>query len=120
MSIKKHKLVGSDAAGLALAVLLFSGLLQATPITHLTHGQVPASPPSTASDPATAGNVPATTVVSVPRPRAALAATVLPGCTLGSDCYKEVHVPEPESLVMVGTGLLSMAGLIRRRLLRQG
>ncbi len=36
----------------------------------------------------------------------------------GSDSSQKVHIPEPQSLVMVGTGLLSMAGLIRRRLLR--
>lgn len=39
-------------------------------------------------------------------------------CILASDCATTVQVPEPQSLVLVGTGLLSMAGLIRRKMLR--
>lgn len=39
-------------------------------------------------------------------------------CIFSSDCYTTVEVPEPQSLALVGSGLLSMAGLIRRRLLR--
>jgi hypothetical protein len=35
-----------------------------------------------------------------------------------SNCSSTIKVIEPQSLVLVGSGLLSMAGLIRRRLLR--
>ena len=40
------------------------------------------------------------------------------GCVFSSNCSSTIKVPEPQSLVLVGSGLLSMAGLIRRRLLR--
>jgi len=39
-------------------------------------------------------------------------------CGFSSNCYSKMKVPEPQSLVLVGSGLLSMAGLIRRRLIR--
>ena len=40
------------------------------------------------------------------------------GSFFANNRYTTVNVPEPQSLVLVGTGLLSIAGLIRRRLLR--
>ncbi len=41
-----------------------------------------------------------------------------PTCALASSCSEPEDVPEPESLSLFGTGLLSLAGVIRRRLLR--
>jgi hypothetical protein len=38
-------------------------------------------------------------------------------CNFSADRSTTVDIPEPQSLVLVGTGLSSMAGLIRRRLL---
>ena len=40
------------------------------------------------------------------------------GCIFANNCSNPVEVPEPEALVLVGTGLLLMAGIIRRRLAR--
>jgi hypothetical protein len=39
-------------------------------------------------------------------------------CMLSGDCQTTTKIPEPQSLVLVGSGLLSMAGYIRRRLAR--
>jgi hypothetical protein len=39
-------------------------------------------------------------------------------CTLAGDCRTTTKIPEPQSLVLVGTGLLSMAGFLRRRFAR--
>ena len=40
------------------------------------------------------------------------------GCIFANNCSNPVEVPEPAALVLVGTGLLLMAGIIRRRLAR--
>lgn len=39
-------------------------------------------------------------------------------CELTGTCRTTMTVPEPQSLVLVGSGLLSMAGILRRKLLR--
>jgi hypothetical protein len=39
-------------------------------------------------------------------------------CTIAGDCRATTKVPEPQSLMLVGSGLLSLAGFIRRRLAR--
>jgi hypothetical protein len=39
-------------------------------------------------------------------------------CTLSGDCRATTKIPEPQSLMLVGSGLLSTAGFIRRRLTR--
>jgi hypothetical protein len=38
-------------------------------------------------------------------------------CTLSGDCRATTKVPEPQSLMLVGSGLLSLAGFLRRRFL---
>jgi len=119
-----HRFSGKGALELSLAVLLFSGILHATPITSIGKSEL-----RDAQQLAGQGIAPATTIAAV-EPLAADAAqsavlkaeaSVQPAaatCLFSSDCYTAVQVPEPQSLVLVGSGLLSMAGLIRRRMLR--
>jgi hypothetical protein len=40
------------------------------------------------------------------------------GCLFASNCSNPVHIPEPEALALLGTGLLVVASTIRRRLAR--
>jgi hypothetical protein len=39
-------------------------------------------------------------------------------CGFASPCYSTIRAPEPQSLFLVGSGLIAMASLIRRRLVR--
>jgi hypothetical protein len=38
------------------------------------------------------------------------------GCIFSNDCQNPLDIPEPQSLALVGAGLMSMANMIRRRL----
>jgi len=119
-----HGFLGNRALGLSLAVLLLSGILHATPITSIGKTQL-----QDAKQLAGQGGGLALTRAAV-EPLAAVNAqpaylnsdaSVQPAaaaCLFSGDCYTAVQVPEPQSLVLVGSGLLSMAGLIRRRMLR--
>jgi PEP-CTERM motif len=39
-------------------------------------------------------------------------------CGFASPCYSTIRAPEPQSLFLVGSGLIAMASLIRRRIVR--
>src|SRR5271167_3410638 len=109
------------AAGLCLAVLLLSATLHATSITTFGESQLqnskrPASR-EVALDETKVATTPAATDMALmlhPNTEAAVQPSTV--CILSSACPTSLEVPEPQSLVLVGSGLLSAAGLIRRLL----
>lgn len=105
---------------LALSILLLCGMVHATPITNILESQQ-SSRTSADRRMSLGGKQSMRLPETAATPQAKLAAAVdstTGGCILSTDCSSTVQVPEPQSLVLVGSGLLSMAGLIRRRLLR--
>jgi hypothetical protein len=116
-----RRLLASEAGKLSMVVLLFAGIGHATPVANLSGIPVHGSPPvvlhsalmSTDQSPALTfepGN-PQLRTWTLGEPATA-------GCVFSGSCSSEVEVAEPQSLLLMGTGLLSMAGLIRRKLLR--
>ena len=129
MSAKRHvsnsgscalKFSDRDAIYLLAALLLLGGIVYATPISSVGRAKLqnseqianlqsnqPGTALGSASSPVPSGLKPDTTVYS-PKD----------GSFFANNRYPTVNVPEPQSLVLVGTGLLSIAGFIRRRLSR--
>jgi hypothetical protein len=106
------------------AVLLIGGLAQATPILNLAeatlqnaqavpgHSTVPvtSSPARLIALEGFTANHLSTWTINPPGN---------PDCISSQDCPSAVAIPEAQSLLLVGTGLLSMAGMMRRKLLRR-
>jgi hypothetical protein len=119
-----QRLLRRGAARIPMALLLLSGILHATPITGVGESQLHDSKqlanravPLDATKAALQPLVAEPTLASHPD-SATFVQPASAVCILASDCSAPVQVPEPQSLVLVGSGLLSMAGVLRRRFLR--
>jgi hypothetical protein len=118
--IRSVKPAARAAFQVFIPVLLLGGLLRATPITSAGSGQLQdakqfavhkSAQPATKAQSA-ADESPLLTV------NTASSDSYAGGCVFNNSCYSTIKVPEPQSLVLVGSGLLSIAGLIRRRFVR--
>jgi hypothetical protein len=116
-------LVARVAAGLSLAIVLLSGILHATPIASFGQSQLQDSKKLASYGLGQTGKKmsvgPVATDAAV-APHQVADTSMQPataGCILSNDCATTIQVPEAPSLVLVGSGLLAMAGVIRRRLL---
>jgi hypothetical protein len=104
---------------LVLTFLVFAGSAHATPIVDLSFDSKELSSGKTnLVAPTTAAPAKAASKVSGSEVRGDDIATSLDAriCEFSGTCYATIQVPEPQSLIMVGSGLLTMAGLVRRKL----
>ena len=111
------------AAGAVATIVMLAGMSHATPIVDLTGSDAAVSSLSSGIVSRAAANTSATSENSRSTNFYTLGITNWPAaagsnCTLSGDCRTTTKVPEPQSLVLVGSGLLSMAGFIRRKLAR--
>ena len=120
--IPRRKFPVWEAPAVLLAFLLMAGVVHATPIVSLSDQDFPSpaqlTSPTNPKPAAKTAEGSSTTAASGSGYEAASEPAV-DSCTFTSSCYTTMKVPEPQSLVLVGSGLLSMAAMVRRRLIRK-
>jgi len=97
---------------LALVMLMPAGAAQATPILVTDLDMSKGTGGNKALKVATHNKA-----LSATTETSNTALSALRACEITDTCSPTMPVPEPQSLVMMGTGLLTMAGMIRRKLL---
>jgi hypothetical protein len=123
-SLIRKRILAVRLARLFLTVFFLSGILHATRIMEKGGLGVHNSKQSASyGAPPERGNntlLVATAVNSAARLEAEKTRQPSPssGCFLASNCTNPVHIPEPEALAVLGTVLLSLASLLRRRVMR--
>jgi hypothetical protein len=106
------------------AFLLLGGMAYATPIMDLGSNDVRDAVPLVrlmGSQLSSKSNFSIADSRSAPHLSISSVASAQPAsdtCVFSSNCSSTVKVPEPQSLMLLGSGLLSMAGLIRKKLIR--
>jgi len=118
MFFQKFSLAGK-AVRVSLTLLIFSAGLHATSIRENRFRLLglETRKPSVALTGANGGLELADAFVAPNRRRDVLSNPSSASCLLASNCSNPVWFSEPQSLLLFGTGLLSVAALIRRRLL---
>jgi hypothetical protein len=119
--IRSVKPAARAAFQVFIPVLLLGGLLHATPIMNTGAGELQDAKRFAvhkSAQPATKAPSSADEGQRLTLNDTASSDSYAGGCVFNNSCYSTIKVPEPQSLVLVGTGLLSLAGLIRRRLVR--
>lgn len=112
-----------QAIRLSLVLLMFSAILHATPINENTELQLQSSkqmPNPGAAWSAANGAFDMRAIEPVALPNLKGNISLQPStatCLLISSCSNLVEVPEPPSSLLLGTGLLLTASMIRHRLL---
>jgi hypothetical protein len=125
MSAEQHiGLIFKRFASLLFSLVMLCGILQATPIVSPANFQAQdfRAQQRTAFSVISTNNKIApdisTTETAVKSSFGGLSPrqAVTSGCIFANDCQNPVDIPEPQSLALVGAGLMSMANVIRRRL----
>jgi hypothetical protein len=105
--------------GLFLVLFFVSGILHATPIPNQSTARLQNAKYRSGFLVLSKGKPVLRSAVSTVQPLATTAAQQpSSGCLFASNCANPVHITEPQALAVVGAGLLSLAGVIRRRLAR--
>jgi hypothetical protein len=106
-------------AGLFAILFFVSATLHATPIADNDVSSLQGANHRSALVALSKGKAILRSAVSKVQPLAAVA-TQQPssGCLFDSNCAYSMHISEPQALALFGTGLLSVASVIRRRLTR--
>jgi hypothetical protein len=109
--------LAGKAVRVSLTLLIFSAVLHATSIkdNRLQRLVLETRKPSVALT-GENGALTSADAFLAPNPRSDFSSNPgTPSCLLASNCPSPVEVPEPQSLLLFGTALLSVASMIRHR-----